>query len=220
MSGLWDSLYSQHYGQVFTGESQALEVREALLGINQLLDDLLAAEPGAKKRPPECEPASRLYLSLFQDRVEMTRDELSKTLRGTQVEPNDLQARGWARIVGTRVHAVPLDERMSHFTQRGRTRKAALKTDLDQAHFLIGAARDSSGLSIDRELDNWGGSLKRSTDAILKWYAETAGHAETKDAAGRAIRLVEAWRSKPRKVAAEQMTLFSMLEQEAESGAA
>lgn len=212
--------YSQHFGQVFTGESQALQVREALLGINQLLDDLLAAEPGAKKRPPECEPASRLFLSLFQDRVEMTRDELSKTLRGTQVEPNDLQARGWARIVGTKVHAVPLDERMTYFTQRGRTRKAALKTDLDQAHFLIGAAQSGSGLNIDRELDNWAGSLKRSTDAILKWYADTAGEADTKDAAGRAIRLVEAWRSKPRKVEAEQMTLFSQLEQEAETGAA
>ncbi|MBE7508221.1 MAG: DUF1156 domain-containing protein [Planctomycetia bacterium] len=207
--------YSQHYGQVFTGEGQVLQVREALLGINQLLDDLLAAEPGARQRPPECEPASRLYLSLFQDRDEMSRDELSKTLRGTGVEPNDLQARGWARIVGTKVHAVPLDERMTYFTQRGRTRKAALKTDLDQAHFLIGAARSGSGLNIDRELDNWAGSLKRSTDAILKWYADTAGEADTKDAASRAIRLVDAWRSKPRKVETEQMTLFSMLEQEA-----
>lgn len=212
--------YSQHYGQVFTGEGQVLQVREALLGINQLLDDLLAAEPGARQRPPECEPASRLYLSLFQDRDEMSRDELSKTLRGTGVEPNDLQARGWARIVGTKVHALPLDERMTYFTQRGRTRKAALKTDLDQAHFLIGAARDNSGLSIDRELDNWAGSLKRSTDAILKWYAETARESHTKEAATRAIRLVEAWRSKPRRVEAEQMTLFSMLEQQAEGGAA
>ncbi|MBX3394310.1 MAG: DUF1156 domain-containing protein [Phycisphaerae bacterium] len=212
--------YSQHYGQVFTGEGQVLQVREALLGINQLLDDLLASEPGARQRPPECEPASRLYLSLFHDRDEMSRDELSKTLRGTGVEPNDLQARGWARIVGTKVHALPLDERMTYFTQRGRTRKAALKTDLDQAHFLIGAARDSSGLSIDRELDNWAGSLKRSTDAILKWYAETARESHAKEAAIRAIRLVEAWRSKPRRVEAEQMTLFSMLEQQAEGGAA
>jgi hypothetical protein len=156
---------------------------------------------------------------LFQDRDELSRDELSKTLRGTGVEPNDLQARGWVRIVGTKVHTVPLDERMSYFTQRGRTRKAALKTDLDQAHFLIGAARDGSGLSIDRELDNWSANLKRSTDAILRWYAETARDRDVRAAAERAVRLVDAWRNKPRPRDA-QMSLFAALDEAAETGAA
>lgn len=211
--------YSQHYGQVLTGDGQVLQVREALLGINQLLDDLIAGAGGTVKRPPECEPGSRLILSLFQERDEMSRDELSKTLRGTGVEPNDLQARGWVRIVGTKVHAVPLDERMSYFTQRGRTRKAALKTDLDQAHFLIGAARDGSGLSIDRELDNWSANLKRSTDAILRWYAETARDRDVRAAAERAVRLVDAWRNKPRPRDA-QMSLFAALDEAAETGAA
>jgi len=44
--------YSRHYGQVFTGDGQLLEVGEALLGINQLLEDLLAGEGAeARKRP-------------------------------------------------------------------------------------------------------------------------------------------------------------------------
>ena len=31
--------YSRHYGQVFTSENEPLSIRDALLGINQLLDE-------------------------------------------------------------------------------------------------------------------------------------------------------------------------------------
>lgn len=210
--------YSQHYGQVLKGDGQPLLVREAVLGVKQLVNDLLREGTGGTVPPESAEPLTRLMLSIFELKDEITRDELRKIMLGTGFGPEDLQGRGWIRILGTVAHTLPLDERMSYFTQRGRTRKAALKTDLDQAHFLIGAARDGSGLNIDRELDNWAANLKRSTDAILRWYAETALDADVKSSAERAVRLVEAWRNKPQRRDA-QMSLFAELDEAAETGA-
>ena len=62
-----------------------LDVRDALLGINQLLDDLMeeAIQIGGLRPPDSAEPASRLHLRLFRDHTEMDRDDLHKTLRGT-----------------------------------------------------------------------------------------------------------------------------------------
>ncbi len=210
--------FSRHYGQVLTGDGQILGVRDALLGINLLLDDLVASgEEGALRPPDNVEPASRLYLSLFSVRADMSRDELSKTLRGTGVEPNDLQARGWLRVVGTKVHAKPIGERFTEFRVPGRTRKAVLKTDLDQAHFLIGLATLGSGLKFEDEMFSWGVNLKRSTDAILEWYSQTAKDKSIREAAERALRLVVAWRNRPIGEEA-QMPLFNRLEAQAEAG--
>ena len=105
--------YSRHYGQVFSGDGQVLEVRDALLGINLLLDDLLedTTQTGGLRPPDSAEPASRLYLRLFKNRNEMDRDELHKTLRGTGIAQGDLEAKGWIRGVGRSVHVVPVHER-------------------------------------------------------------------------------------------------------------
>lgn len=175
--------------------------------------DLWSEGSGGLRPADNIEPASRLYLSLFRDRDEMSRDELSKMLRGSDAEPSDLQARGWVRIVGTRVHRKPITERFAEFRVPGRTRKSALKTDLDQAHFLIGVALGGSGLNISNELDNATFGLKRSVDAILQWYTRTARDRELCEAAERAARLLTAWRNKPEKKDA-QLTLFSMLDVE------
>ncbi len=205
--------YSRHYGQVLTGDGQVLGVGEALLGINLLLDDLLQeGTTGVVRAPESAEPASRLYLSLFDDRDSMTRDELHKTLRGSGVSPDDLVARGWVRVVGTRVHVVPIGERFAAFVSRGRTRKV-LKTDLDQAHFLIGASM-SDKLDISVELNRESFVLKRSADAILGWYAQTGRETAIRNAAAQALRLVEAWRTRPTRPADAQLTLFETLDRE------
>jgi len=198
---------------VLTGDGQVLGVGEALLGINLLLDDLLQeGTTGVVRAPESAEPASRLLLSLFDDRDSMTRDELHKTLRGSGVSPDDLQARGWIRVVGTRVHVVPIEERFTAFVSRGRTRKV-LKADLDQSHFLIGAAMTGK-VEILAELNRDSFVLKRSTDAILGWYAQTEREVSIRNAAAQALRLVEAWRARPTKPAEAQLTLFEKLDAE------
>ena len=206
--------YSRHYGQVFTGDGQVLDVRDALLGINQLLDDLLEdTTQTAGLRPPDsAEPASRLYLRLFKNRTEMERDELHKTLRGTGIAQGDLEAKGWIRVVGRAVHVVPIHERFAFFTERGRNRKV-IKTDLDQAHFLIGTASPNSGLKIDAELNNPNFRIKKSVDDILKWYAEIEKSSTIRMAASTALQLIEHWRSHKERPRASQQTLFELLEE-------
>ncbi len=207
--------YSRHYGQVFTGEGQSLDVRDALLGINQLLDDVLedSAQAGGLRPPDSAEPASRLYLRLFKNRSEMDRDELHKTLRGTGISQADLEAKGWIRVVGKTVHATPVTERFAYFTERGRNRKI-IRTDLDQAHFLIGVAYPNSGFKIETELSNPNFRIKKSVDDILKWIGEMDQSATNRVAAITAVKLVEQWRTRRGKPEFKQLSLFERLDHE------
>ena len=61
-----------------------------------------------------------------------------------------------------------------------------MKTEVDQAHFMIGAALPGSGVNLEDELnkDTW--MVRRSVEAVLQWYANTAAEAETRRAADRA----------------------------------
>lgn len=210
--------YSRHYGQVYTGEGQILGVRDALLGINQLLEDLLEGEAAEdKSRPPDAaEPATRLFLRIFDGRRSLSRDELHKTLRGTGVAQADFEARGWIRVVGTTAYVVPIAERFQFFTAPGRNRKV-LKTDLDQTHFLIGAAQPGSGIDVTEELNRRSFSVKKSVDALLDWYAKNDPDDDIRRAARLAGGLVGHWRSRPAtKMQVKQMTLFDQLETEGE----
>lgn len=210
--------YSRHYGQVFTGNGQVLGVRDALLGINLLLDDLLICkDENGKRRPPDAaEPTSRLFLRVFQSRHSMARDELHKTLRGTGVSQGDIEARGWIRVVGTSVNVIPIEERFQYFTAPGRNRKV-LKTDIDQAHFLIGAAMPSSRVDVSDELNRGTFQIKRSVDPILDWYTQTDPNKGIQQAARLALDLVSHWRAKPKKGPEfRQMTIFEQLEAEVE----
>ncbi|NLG01397.1 MAG: DUF1156 domain-containing protein [Lentisphaerae bacterium] len=205
--------YSRHYGQVFTGDNQVLAVRDALLGINQLLDDLLedTAQDGGLRPPDSAEPASRLYMRLFKRRVAMPRDELSKTLRGTGVAQPDLEAKGWVRELNKTVYAVPVQERFAYFTASGRNRKV-IKTDLDQAHFLIAAALPGSGVKIESELNNPNFRIKRSVDEILRWMSEVDTDPVLRQAAHTAAQLVAQWRGRKDRPEIVQPTLFDMLD--------
>ncbi|MBE2220372.1 MAG: DUF1156 domain-containing protein [Anaerolineae bacterium] len=208
--------YSRHYGQVYTGDDDLLGVRDALLGINQLLEDVITGETeNGHNRPPDAaEPATRFYLRLFQKEVEMEHGELHKTLRGTGITSDDLETWGWINIIGTTVQPIPIKNRYAYFTAPGRNRKV-LKTDLDQAHFLIGAALPGSGMDITQELNRNTFALKKSVDAILEWYAQTATTEKIRQAATLANNLVTHWRTQPQaQPVPQQMSLFQRLEAE------
>lgn len=216
--------YSRHYGQVVKNayleggqtKVEVLDVKEALLGIDQLLQDLLETDAVSDKTrlPDIAEPTSRLFLRMFNGRRSMSRDELHKTLRGTGMASDDLESRGWIRVIGTTVHVVPIAERFQYFTVPGRNRKV-LKTDLDQTHFLIGAARPGSGLDVTEELNRRSFSVKKSVDALLDWYAKNDSDDDTRRAAQLAGDLVGHWRARPGAEAQiKQMALFDQLEAE------
>ena len=144
----------------------------------------------------------------------MARDELPKALRGMGIAQVDLEARGWIRVMGRTVYIVPIPERLAFFTERGRNRKA-IKTDLDQAHFLIGAALPNSGLKIEAELNNPNLRIRKSVDDILKWVAEVDQNPANRLAAGTAAQLVEHWRTRSERLGKpDQLSLFDTLEKE------
>ena len=85
--------FSRHYGQVYKDPDTPMSVLEALLGINQLLDE----EAGGIKEPPphNAEPFTRMLLRLFDGKAELPRDQIQKFLRGTGSAPSDYVNRGW-----------------------------------------------------------------------------------------------------------------------------
>ncbi|MFH1923748.1 MAG: DUF1156 domain-containing protein, partial [Planctomycetota bacterium] len=170
--------YSRHYGQVFTAENEPLSIRDALLGINQLLDEG-TGDPG--ERPPTVvQPMAYQFLRLFGHRQSLSRDEVGKSLRGTGIVQRELEQRGWIDEQSKVVHRVPIRDR---FEQSRKRPRKEMKTEIDQAHFLIGAAMPGSGLNLEEELsrDTW--MVRRSVEAVLNWYAKTAVETEVSKAA-------------------------------------
>jgi hypothetical protein len=58
-----------------------------------------------------------------------------------------------------------------------------MKTEIDQAHFLIGAAMPNSGINLEEELtkDTW--MLRKSVDAVLEWYEKVTLNPDVRNAA-------------------------------------
>lgn len=177
--------YSRHYGRVFTAEDTALSIRDALLGINQLLDED-SGEPG--ERPPSIlQPTCYQFLRLFGAKASLSRDDVGKNLRGTGMVQREFVDRGWVEEKGKVVYRVPIKEQFEK--TRNRPRKE-MKTEIDQAHFLIGAALPNSGVSIEEQLTKHTWTIRRSVDAVLQWYVKTAVEPEIRDAATLAASLL------------------------------
>jgi hypothetical protein len=200
--------YSRHYGQVFTSENEPLSINHALLGINQLLDEDNASP---ENRPPSLvQPVAYQFLRVFADKSSLRTDDVGKSLRGTGITKKEFELRGWTNEESKVIRAVPIQERFE--TTRLRPRKE-MKTEIDQAHFLIGAALPGSGVNLEDELEKDSWMVRRSVEAVLQWYAKTANQLEIREAADRAKFLLSRSIEQRRlRIAPEQRTLFDDLE--------
>ncbi|MBL9001729.1 MAG: DUF1156 domain-containing protein [Phycisphaerae bacterium] len=190
--------FSRHYGQVLVsapgGEGTPLSIRDALLGINQLLDES-SGQPG--ERPPSlAQPVVYQFLRLFGAKSTLGRDEVSKLLRGTAVQQRDFAQYGWVSEEEKVVRRVPVYERFQKMRLRSRRE---LKTELDQAHFLIGAAlppkAGDTGVNIEKELERDTFLIRPGVEALLDWYSKTPASADEPGApaaAGIALQLLRA----------------------------
>jgi adenine-specific DNA methylase len=72
--------YSRHYGKVYIekGRESEFTVKDALLGINQLLDD--ERDTSSEAPPVTAEPYTRQFLRLFADKSTLDRDQMQKYL--------------------------------------------------------------------------------------------------------------------------------------------
>ncbi len=198
--------FSKQYGKVYVDEGRPFTIKDALLGINQLLD-----EDGthAQDPPPSvAEPFTRQLLRLFAGTTELARDQMQKYLRGTGLSPSEFVERGWCQEVSKVFHLIsPLDIARDW---QGKHRRR-LTSDYDQTAVLIGACHDASGISASDTLRNENFKPHPALGALLTWHTKHGGTQTIRNAAARAQHIYQDWeRHNPDQV--KQLHLFNAAE--------
>jgi len=182
--------FSRHYGKVYVDEGRTISVRDALVGINQLIDE--DADKGKEPPPVNAEPMTRQFLRTFGAATEMKRDQLQKFLRGTITTPDDFEQRGWCsevKKVFTRTN--PLDFARDWSGKH----KRKLTSDLDQALVLIGACVDGSGINASDTLKNDNFKPHVALKPLLEWLQKNGPDQPTRNAASRAVSIFTTWQA-------------------------
>ena len=194
--------FSRHYGKVYVDEGRPISVRDALIGINQLIDE--DASRAQEPPPGNAEPISRQFLRLFDGNLELARDQMQKFLRGSGIAAEEFEQRGWcseSKKVFTLVE--PLD-----FAREWQGRhKRKLTSDIDQALVLIGACFDGSGIDASATLRNSNFKPHAALKGILEWLSKRGATSQTRNASARALSIYNNWASSHQEQV-KQMTLF------------
>lgn len=195
--------FSRHYGKVFVDDGRTLSVKEAILGINQLLEE--DAGPKGDQPPHNAEPFTRQFLRMFNGVAEQPRDQIQKYLRGTGVTPEEFEQKGWCLQDKKIVRPVPPLEIAQAW--QGKHRRN-MTTDFDQAMFLIGACFDGSGINAAETLRNDNFKAHPALESLLDWYVRRGTSPEIKSAATRAGTILRSWLSSQQAKTVKQMSLF------------
>jgi hypothetical protein len=197
--------FSRHYGKVYKDQETPMSVLEALLGINQLLDE----EAGGVKEPPphNAEPFTRMLLRLFDGKSELARDQIQKFLRGTGSAPSDFIERGWVTEQKKVFYLVPPLEIAQSWI--GKQRKG-LTSDYDQTMFFVGACFENSGINASETLNNPNFLPHPALGGLLTWFKSHGADSATRNAASTAASLYRSWEAKNEPKTA-QLSLFDLL---------
>lgn len=182
--------FSRHYGKVYVDEGRAISVKDALIGINQLIDE--DADKGREAPPVNAEPMTRQFLRTFGSAVELKRDQLQKFLKGSITTPDEFVHRGWCtekNKVFTRTG--PLDF-AREWSGKHRSR---LTSDLDQALVLVGACFDGSGINASDTLKNENFKPHVALKPLLEWLHRNGPDQAARNAASRALSIFNGWQT-------------------------
>jgi putative DNA methylase len=199
--------FSRHYGQVFIEKDRPFTIREALVGINQLLDDDTGTASGPEAPPPNAEPYTRQFFRIFYETTAVPRDQMQKFLRGTGIAPSDFEERGWCsekKKIFTFTPPVELAVAWKGASRKGMAR------DFDQSMFLVGACVDGSGIRVEDTLNSPNFAPHPATGDLVDWLCRHGGSQEIKFAAQRARTIYRDWLSKNKRKVEEQMRLFDL----------
>ena len=199
--------YSRHYGKVYIerGREDKFTVKDALVGINQLLDDEAESSHGIP--PFNAEPYTRQFLRLFCGKSSLPRDQIQKFLRGTGVSPVEFEDRGWCKEEKKIFYLThPLDWAKDW---KGKPRKSMAR-DFDQAYFLIGACYEDSGIKVSDTLNSGSFAPHPAIVDLLSWFVLHGSDQEVKDAADRARSIYKSWETKHSKEVETQKSLFDL----------
>lgn len=194
--------FSRHYGKVYVDEGRAISVKDALVGINQLIDE--DANKAAEPPPVTAEPITRQFLRIFDGKDELARDQMQKLLRGSGIAPDEFTNRGWASEEKKVFHlADPLT-----FARDWQGRhKRRLTADLDQALVLVGACFDGSGINASDTLKNENFKPHPALKGLLEWLGRRGATQQVRNAASRAQTIYNNW-AESHKSEVAQLSLF------------
>ena len=196
--------YSRHYGKVLTADDKPLEVKDALLEINLLLDE----EAGTLKEPPPVEVSAltRQFLRLFDGEKRIAQDQIQKFLRGTGYAPNIFVDLGWCTHDKKSKTFEIVSSREIARTWHAK-RLYGMVQEYDQAAFMIGACFDNSGINATEALTSVHFRQHPALGAVLDWFASRGISVEIRMAATRARAILDNWNSKPQQ-RKQQLNLF------------
>jgi len=182
--------FSRHYGKVYVDEGRPISVKDALIGINQLIDE--TSGKGHEPPPVIAEPITRQFLRIFDGTMSQPRDQMQKFLRGSGMAPEEFEQRGWSKEEQKMFQVVsPVDLAQSWV---GRHRRN-MTSDYDQAMFLIGACYDGSGINAAETLRNENFRPHPALKSLLEWHARRGAKQDVRNAASRALSIYQSWES-------------------------
>jgi putative DNA methylase len=199
--------FSRHYGKVFIEQGREFTIREALVGINQLLDDDNGSSGGPEAPPLNAEPYTRQFFRLFYETSQVPRDQMQKFLRGTGIAPSDFEERGWC-VEKHKVFTLtpPIDLARAW---KGAPRKGMAR-DFDQTMFLVGGCVEGSNIRVMDTLDSPNFAPHPATAELVDWLTRHGASQEIKFAAQRARTIYRDWLGKNKTKAQEQLQLFDL----------
>lgn len=194
--------FSRHYGKVYVDEDRPITVKDALVGINQLIDE--DANKTAEPPPVTAEPITRQFLRIFNGAADLPRDQMQKFLRGSGIAPDEFEQRGWCSEKNKVFSLVDPVEFARDWHGRHKRR---LTADLDQALVLIGACHDGSGINAADTLKNENFKPHPALKSLLEWLSKHGATQAKRNASSRAVTIYNNWASSHRDAVA-QMSLF------------
>ena len=194
--------FSRHYGKVYVDEGRPISVTDALVGINQLIDE----DTNKSSEPPPfaAEPITRQFLRIFDGKTELARDQVQKVLRGSGIAPDEFTSRGWT-VEEKKVFSF-VDPLAFARDWQGKHRRR-LTVDLDQALVIVGACYDGSGINAGDTLKNDNFKPHPALKGLLEWLAKHGGAQPIRNAASRASSIYDNWAASNKDVV-QQLSLF------------
>lgn len=199
--------FSKHYGAVYVEKGVKFSVKEALIGINQLISD--ESDKSIEVPPKDAEVLTRSFLRIFDKVNQISRDEITKYLRGTAVGPSDFINRGWCTEKQKTFFMTSPKEILQKHKE---TNYKKIPSDYDQAMCVIGACYTGSGVSIFEDLLNRSFKPRSSTLDVIKWVCNHGSDSEMRIAAQDASKLYSSWEFKKNADIEEQIDLFKKLD--------
>jgi len=200
--------FSRHYGKVYVEAGREFTVKEALAGINEIIQDQTGGN--AVKAPEKAEPLTRQFLRIFADKEQVERDQMQKFLRGSGVGPSDFLAHGWCKEISRPKAFIWTDPQ-----ELAKEKKTinALRRDFDQALFLIGACFEDSGINIKKEMNSSGFKPHPALGELLSWLGFHGPTSKFKNAGLIARQLFSTWSAENQAVMITQLSLFDLMEE-------